>query len=198
MCALLAAGTLATWFAPAMVWDWQPLLAARQPWRWWSAAFVHWSEMHLAANLAALAVVAAMGRVARVPLQVTLAWLTSWPLLHLALLLRPELAHYGGLSGLLHAGAAAAATYLARFGPPKQRGIGWLVLITLAAKILWEAPWGPVLRHQAGWDIAVAPLAHATGCVLGITCTLLALAMSPQRKARRPGFPSNFQSTEQL
>ena len=196
MSALLAAGALATWFAPAMTWDWQPPLAASQPWRWWSAALVHWSEMHLAGNLVALAVVAALGRVARVPLQVTLAWLASWPLLHLALLLRPELAHYGGLSGLLHAGAAAAATYLALYAPPKQRWIGWLILLGILAKILWEAPWGPVLRHQAGWDIAVAPLAHATGAVLGIACTLLALAMSPRTKTRRPGFPATFQTME--
>ena len=33
----------------------------------------------------------------------------AWPLTHLSLLARPEVMHYGGLSGVLHAGVAVAA-----------------------------------------------------------------------------------------
>ena len=58
------------------------------------------------ANMLGLVVVAVLGRVAQVPAVVALAWLVSWPLLHLALLMQPALAHYGGLSGVLHAGVA--------------------------------------------------------------------------------------------
>ena len=36
------------------------------------------------------------------------------PLTQLGLLMRPDLLHYGGLSGVLHAGVAAAALWLVR------------------------------------------------------------------------------------
>ena len=39
----------------------------------------------------------------------SLAWLLSWPLTQWGLMLQPELLHYGGLSGVLHGGAAIAA-----------------------------------------------------------------------------------------
>ena len=44
--------------------DWQPALASSEPWRAWSAAIVHYSALHLAANLAGIALVAALGFVA--------------------------------------------------------------------------------------------------------------------------------------
>ncbi|MDQ2927527.1 MAG: hypothetical protein M3R22_05085, partial [Pseudomonadota bacterium] len=31
--------------------EWQPALAWREPWRAWSAAWVHYSALHLGANL---------------------------------------------------------------------------------------------------------------------------------------------------
>ncbi|HEV8311512.1 MAG TPA: hypothetical protein VGQ23_00475, partial [Burkholderiaceae bacterium] len=46
--------------------DWQPSLAWHQPWRWWSAAWVHYSRMHWLINLAGAALVAVLGWVARV------------------------------------------------------------------------------------------------------------------------------------
>ncbi|MEO7854064.1 MAG: rhomboid family intramembrane serine protease, partial [Rubrivivax sp.] len=55
--------------------DWQPDAARTQVWRWWSAALVHFSLLHLLANLLATALVAAYGWAARVPREVALAWL---------------------------------------------------------------------------------------------------------------------------
>jgi hypothetical protein len=46
--------------------DWQPTQVLRQPWRAWSAALVHLSSLHLAANLAGAALVGALGGVAQV------------------------------------------------------------------------------------------------------------------------------------
>ena len=57
-----------------------PALAAREPWRLFSAAFVHYSTLHLLANLAGAALVGALGFFARVPRRVVLAWLVAWPL----------------------------------------------------------------------------------------------------------------------
>ena len=165
-------------FAAATAWlDWQPALAWRQPWRAWSAASLHFSNLHLAANLAGAALVGALGWVGRVPRRTTLAWLVAWPLTQLGLLLRPELAHYGGLSGVLHAGVAAAALHLIVSARGPRRAIGAALLVALAAKVLSEAPWGEVLRHPAGWDIAVAPFAHASGFVAGLLTSAVAEAL---------------------
>lgn len=174
--ALLAVGALAGRYLPATALEWRPGAAAAQPWRWWTAAFVHWTPMHLAANLAGLAVVAALGHVARVRGMLALAWVASWPLVHLSLWLRPDLVHYGGLSGVLHAGVAVAAIYIVRRGRGLIAGVGWMLIAGLATKVLLEEPWGPSLRLVAGQEIAVAPLAHAAGAFWGSVCALMVLA----------------------
>lgn len=177
LCAALAGGALLAWWAPTALLDWQPAQAWHEPWRWWTAAAVHWSERHLAGNLAATALVAAYGWAARVPRCVAWAWFAAWPLTHLGLLVQPALAHYGGLSGVLHAGVAAASFWLAWAGHGRRRVVGLLMLAGLAAKLLIEAPWGDPLRHSAGWDIALAPLGHATGGLAGLLCVALAAAL---------------------
>ena len=179
--------------------DWQPELAARAPWRAWSAAWVHWSGMHLGANLAGLAVVAALGGVAELPRPAALAWACAWPMTQAGLLWRPELAHYGGLSGVLHAGVAVAALWLllapqrggglqsspaVRSGLLLQRRMGAAIGVGLVLKIALERPWGPALQHPADWDIAIAPLAHATGALAGLLCGLCAVAVARVSAAR--------------
>jgi len=181
LAALLAGAGVLGWFVPAASWDWQPALAASEPWRCWSAAFVHWSERHLAANLAGAAVVGAFGWYGRVPWRGALAWFIAWPLVQLALLLQPGLAHYGGLSGVLHAGVAVAAVSLLL--ERRQRGVAAAVLAGLALKIVLERPWGAALSHPPDWDIAVAPLAHAAGAVAG----LLLGAVLHRRQSAQPG-----------
>jgi rhomboid family GlyGly-CTERM serine protease len=183
--ALLALAAIAL---PSGLIDWQPALAASQPWRAFSAAFVHWSMLHLGANLAGAVVVALFGWAARLPPAATLAWIVAWPLTHVALALRPELAHYGGLSGVLHAGVAVAATWLALEAGGRRRAVAFAVLAGLGLKVVLEAPWGPVLRHNPGWDIAIAPLAHASGAVAGMLCALCVRAAGLRRK-RRLGSP---------
>jgi rhomboid family GlyGly-CTERM serine protease len=176
--ALLAAGALVGWLAPSAGLDWQPGRAAAEPWRAFSAAFVHWSERHLLANLAGLALVAALGAAARLPRAAALAWLVAWPLTHLGLLARPELAHYGGLSGVLHAGVSVAAIWLVVCARGRTRLIAGAVVAGLAVKIVLERPWGAALVRPADWDIAIAPLAHATGALAGLLAAALALLAS--------------------
>jgi rhomboid family GlyGly-CTERM serine protease len=165
--ALLGVGALAAWWLPAASWDWEPGQAFAEPWRWWTAAFVHWSPLHLGANLLALAVVAAFGVAGQVPRSAAWAWFVAWPLSHGALLVQPALVHYGGLSGVLHAGVAAATVSLLLAARGRRRRIAAAVLAGMTLKIVLEAPWGEPLRHSKDWDIAVAPLAHATGAVAG-------------------------------
>jgi rhomboid family GlyGly-CTERM serine protease len=156
--------------------DWQPTLVARQPWRAWTAAWVHYSALHLGASLAGCAVVAALGIVARVPRRIVAAWFVAWPLTQFGLLLRPDLLHYGGLSGVLHAGVAAVAVHLIVAARGTRRLVGIGLLAGIAVKVAMEAPWGEALRHPAGWDIAVAPFAHASGLVAGAAMAALAEA----------------------
>jgi rhomboid family GlyGly-CTERM serine protease len=173
--AALALAALIAWTFDTARLDWQPALAWPEPWRWWSAALVHWTPLHLSLNLLATALVAAYGWAARVPSVVALAWAASWPLTHLALLAKPELLHYGGLSGVLHAGVAATSICLVRRGRGGPRTVGWLMLAGQSLKLLLEEPWGAALHAPAELDVAVAPLAHASGSIAGALLTLLAL-----------------------
>lgn len=185
LAALLALGALLAWWAPAPSLDWQPGAVAREPWRAFSAAFVHWSALHLGANLLGSGLVAALGRTAGLPARAALAWAVAWPLTHLALLAQPALAHYGGLSGVLHAGVAVAGWWLLLRQRGRPRAIGAALVAGLAIKVALEDPFGAPLVHAAGWDIAIAPLAHAAGALAG-SATGLAAALGAGG-ARPPG-----------
>lgn len=170
----LAAGAVLVWFGgSAETWNWQPGLAATQPWRWFSAAWVHLSATHLAVNLAGLAVVSWLGVRASATRADALAWATAWPLTHLALLAQPALQRYAGLSGVLHAGVVVVALRLWRSSTPRERALGIAVLAGLAIKLLLEEPWLGALRRNAQWDFAVAPGAHLAGALAGGLCALL-------------------------
>lgn len=184
LAALLGVGALLAWPLPRTALDWQPALAFTQPWRAFSAAAVHYSGLHLGANLLGAALVAALGAVAQVPARMVWAWAVAWPLTQFGLLLQPALLHYGGLSGVLHAGVAVASLFLVMRGVGAQRWIGAAILAGAAIKVIGETPWGAPLRHGGGWDIAVAPLAHATGLIAGLLCAAVAEALAGRRQPR--------------
>lgn len=179
----LAAGA-GWWIDPHSI-DWQPALAAREPWRAFTAVAVHYSPLHLGANLAGALLVGALGVVARVPLRIVLAWALAWPLTQAGLLLRPELAHYGGLSGVLHAGVVAAALWLVVHDRGRRQLIGVATLGVLLVKIIGESPWGPAVQLREGWDIAVAPFAHASGAFCGLLCARLSLLLPSASRHER-------------
>lgn len=170
--AALAAFAVLAYSSARTTLDWQPALADDEPWRLWSAAFVHWSNAHLLANLAGCAAVGAFGWAAGADRRAVLAWLLSWPLAHAALALQPALEHYGGLSGVLHAGVAVAAMGLLDQGGRRRR-IGFVVLAGLALKLALEQPWAQALVAAPGAGFAVAPLAHTTGALAGVLCALM-------------------------
>ena len=181
MAVLLALGSALARGRPDAGIDWQPALWASQPWRAFSAVFVHYSTLHLLGNAAGLALVAALGAVARVPGRVALAWLAAWPLTQFGLLWEPALAHYGGLSGVVHAGVAIVCVHLLCSG---HRWLGGPLLAMLLAKVLSESPWASPLRYPPGWDIAIAPLAHATGLIAGTVCALLGEVLARAGRAQ--------------
>jgi len=169
---LLGIGAVAALGGDGERWSWTPALAWSEPWRWWTAAWVHWSTWHLLANLAGLAGVGLLGWRAGAGRADALAWAAAWPLTQGALLLQPALQRYGGLSGVLHAGVVVVAVRLA-WGPPgPRRAIGAALLAGVALKLLLEEPWHSVLHRSADWDIAIAPLAHVCGAAAGALCAL--------------------------
>lgn len=148
---------------------------------------MHLSALHLLLNLLAVALVAAYGWAARVNAVVAWAWIASWPLTHLALLAQPQLLHYGGLSGVLHGGVAATSVWLAARGNGAERAVGWLMLLGQGVKLLLERSWEGALQAPVELDVAVAPLAHASGSIAGALLSLLALRLARRvRPARRP------------
>jgi rhomboid family GlyGly-CTERM serine protease len=187
--ALLAIGALLVHFtrgSAMLALDWQPALAFGQPWRAWSAVWVHYSDLHLGANLLGTALVAALGCAAQTPFRMTLAWLLAWPLTQLGLLAVPALHHYGGLSGVLHAGVAIVAVQLLFEGPGARRRIGIALLSGLLLKLLTEAPWAGPVAHPPGWDIATAPPAHVCGVAAGMVAALLSLSLARRQASRYP------------
>lgn len=175
LCLLIALGAVAGAALPAGRLDWQPAQALAEPWRAWTAAFVHLSPRHLAANLAGCAVLALLGWRAALAPRAALAWLLAWPVTHLLLLVlpAPALPHYAGLSGVLHAGVAVAGVALLRGPPARGRRIGAALLAGLVLKLLLEAPWRGAVQPVAGWDFPVAPAAHVAGSVAGLACAWL-------------------------
>ena len=138
--------------------DWQAALGLREPWRLWTCAWVHWSAAHLAVNLAGGAVVAFVGWRARLPAAAAVAWCVAWPLTQgLMAAIRPaELAaampHYGGLSGVLHAGVVVLGLCLAwpvarrrpRLGAPASRvddGFAAMRTSAIEPSRITEGPW---------------------------------------------------------
>ena len=177
LAALFAVGALIGRPVPHDAIDWQPALVFSQPWRAFTAIGVHYSSAHLIGNLAGIALAGVYGIAAVVPTRLAWAWVAAWPLTHLGLLVRPELAHYGGLSGVVHAGVAAIVVWVLATGRTRaQRWVGALVAIGFVAKLISEAPWGTTLRHPEGWDIAVAPVVHTTGALAGALCAVVAIA----------------------
>ena len=110
-----------------------------------------------------------------------LAWALAWPLTQFGLLLQPRLLHYGGLSGVLHAGVAVVACHLVFAGGAMRRTLGLAIVGGLALKVIAEAPWTGPLRHVRGGDVGIAPAAHASGLLAGLFCGLAAELIRRQR-----------------
>ena len=140
----------------AMAFDWQATLGLRQPWRLWTCAWVHWSGAHLAINLAGASVVAFVGRRARLPAAAAAAWALAWPLTQVLMAtlggdrLAVLMPHYGGLSGVLHAGVIVLGLALAwppaaARSPAAPARVGTGFVATRASAIepsrITEGPW---------------------------------------------------------
>jgi rhomboid family GlyGly-CTERM serine protease len=188
LCAALAALSLLAWPLPREALDWQTGRVAAQPWRVVTAAFVHWTPIHLAANLAGCAVLALLGHRAALGNREAISALVALPLTQLGLLLKPELQRYAGLSGELHALVAIAALALLT-RRSRDHFIGAAITLGLIAKLVLEHPLGPALRDTPGFDFPVAPFAHLSGAIAGLFTGLMAWALTMRTNQKSPRTP---------
>ena len=164
-----------TWSALAQTWAMHPDAGIHQPvWVWWSTGWLHGSALHLSRNLMALGLMALLAATSGVSTRAAIVWALTWPLTHLGMLLQPALHTYIGMSGVLHAGVAVLCAQHIESGQPRLlKQFGWLLLFGLGFKIFMENPWHMPLEHPPGSDITVAPWAHLSGSVAGITLYML-------------------------
>ncbi|MFM8767827.1 MAG: rhombosortase, partial [Rubrivivax sp.] len=180
-----ALGALLAPLLPAPMLEWQSGHET-QLWRWVTASFVHHSPAHLLANLAGCAAVSAFVLSARLPSGTAWSWWIAWPLGNGLLALWPEVARFGGASGTLHAGLAAAAVVLACTGRSRRRVVGLCVLGGLAAKTWLEQPWVQAIRFSDELGIPVAVAAHLCGVLSGVAGALAVLGLAALRRAQPP------------
>lgn len=163
--------------AAALVYDRAALLEG-QVWRLWTGHLVHFTPVHLAWNLALL--VFTGGWLERLAPGPTRAFYAGAPLLIgvVLLALAPDLAQYGGLSGL-GAGLTVGLALRQRNEPSESRGLWHGVLGLVALKVGLEAWTGTPLLAEG---IRSVPLAHLAGLASALAWHLL----GPRGGARRP------------
>ena len=66
------------------------------------------------------------------------------------------------------------------------RWVGGTVMAMLFVKLATESPWGAPLQFVPGWDIALAPVSHATGVGAGLLCCAAAEALARHGPQRTP------------
>jgi rhomboid family GlyGly-CTERM serine protease len=183
--AVVAIGALLTLAVPrldeALIYD-RSALFAGQVWRLWTGHVVHVTTGHLLWNLAL--VIAAGGWLERITPTVTRWFYVGVPPLIgvTLLLLEPDLARYGGLSGL-GAGLIVLLALRQRNTPTESRAIWNAVLGLVALKVSLEAWTGAPLVADG---IHSVPLAHAAG----ITCAVAVHLFWPHGLAGPPSCAS--------
>jgi rhomboid family GlyGly-CTERM serine protease len=177
LCAALALLCIAVWLLPVdfqIAMRWRADTCASQPWTLWTASLTHFSDTHLLVNLLALLCLGVLGQLMGLQRADVLALLLAWPLVHLSLLLWPEIQFYAGFSGLNHALAAIiiARSAIDLIVQHHFSVIAFLLTPMLLAKLIWEAPWAQPLRMDASWGFTVVQAAHLTGAVAGVLAVI--------------------------
>lgn len=177
LAALAAAATLYVWpaLAPHLVYE-RGAVHDGQLWRLLTGSWVHFTASHLALNAAALAAVGLILErrgCARFALLCLIGAASAGIAVHVA---SPELARYGGLSGVV----TAAFVYLALRGIAEPSSARWLYALlaaALACKLSWELAGGrlPFALPEDG-SFAAAPMSHVGGALAGSLFFLFELA----------------------
>ncbi len=187
LCALHGVASMVLWWSQeaavqALVWrsaEWR-----QAPWTLWTSAWVHLNTPHLVGNQLALGALTAAGWWLRPTRAATLAWLLSWPLMQLSLVLWPLIGYAVGLSGVLHAGVAVLAVQLLLGGPRALRPWGLLLMAGLLLKLWLERGWSSPVVWDPGNQMSVVRAAHVSGAAWGALLGALG-TLWPRWRARR-------------
>ncbi len=163
---VLVALIAAAWppLTQALMYD-RALVAQGELWRLVTASLVHLTWGHTVLNLSGLLLVWLLFGPALGQRAWLLTWLTSAVLLGgLLFFLHPEVQRYVGLSGVLHglfvSGALASL--------PRDRRWAFVLLLAVAAKLVYEQLLGPLPGSEASAGGPVLVEAHLYGALGGI------------------------------
>ena len=192
VCALLAGGSaLVAWRTgvapsvpelPAHPLAWDAVGWLRHPWTLWTSAWVHTSLGNLGGNLLTIGGLAVAGAALGARRPAAVALLVAWPLSTLALLIWPEVTHYSGLGGPIHAAAAVLGMNVA--ARPALKPFSPLLFAALGLKLLAERAWTQPVAFDPSWGFNVVYAAHLTGTLAGAACGALALRLAPHTPRR--------------
>ena len=182
-CGLLGGGAVLVG-APDLLWlardnaphplAWDAVGWVLRPWTLWTAAWVPDSAGSLAANLLAFTALAVLGAWLRAGQAAALSLLLAWPLGTAALLLWPEVTHYRGLGGPVHAAAMALWADLAFRSSTKP--LSFALFAGMGLKLLLEHGWTQPVAFDPSWGFNVVYAAHLTGALAGAASGLVLAA----------------------
>ena len=153
-------------------------IAEGELWRLISGHLLHSNLAHLLLNLAGLLVIMLL----YAPFSKRLAF--GWQLVILSLgisiglwLFASQITHYVGLSGVLHGILCYGAVLDIRQGHRS----GWLILLGLFGKLVYEHYYGPDVELGALIAAEVAIEAHLYGAIVGLLLGLLLFNRTPRQ-----------------
>jgi rhomboid family GlyGly-CTERM serine protease len=170
-------------FLPAELLEYRRALAAGEPWRLFTAHFVHLSFLHALLNCVALLLLDRLFADRLRPREL-FAILGFTPILVSLIfwMVLPELQWYRGLSGVLHAVYFAGCVVWIASSAGRPRWLPIAALIGGALKVLLEQPWDSSFPMHEALRIAVVPQSHLIGAIVGTSAGLLLC----RRRARPP------------
>jgi len=140
-----------------------------QPWRLWTAHWVHITLLHWLFNAAALVLLPEIFWRARPRLFVLLWFVLPVTISLMFCFFLPNLTAYAGLSGVLHGIYLALALDAIRSSVLAERRMGWLISAGAVGKVAFEAYSGSSQTAELiGANVILA--AHQYGAVLGVLC----------------------------
>lgn len=155
---------------------WEAAIWLRDPWTLWTSAWVHTSVGNLSGNLLAIAGLAVAGASLGLGRRAAMALLVAWPMSTLGLLIWPQVTHYSGLGGAIHAAAAVLGMHVA--ARPALKPFSPLLFAALGLKLLVERAWTQPVAFDPSWGFNVVYAAHLTGTLAGAACGGVAVLLA--------------------
>lgn len=145
------------------------------PWSLWTTVWVHQGTGQLIMNQIALGLLTGLAWWVRPSGWTAVIWCLAWPLLHLSLLLWPQIGYACGLGGLLHAGFGVIAVDLLLRRDPSGLSLRWggVLGISMLGKLILEHGWSTPVIWDAANEISVVQAGRLAGAAWGAALAAL-------------------------